>query len=363
MAFLVWFIAVALGLLPAIHHLMFGYWERRREILDYFDDKSIRLYFERFFAARAPELSQRPREQLETLYDQRFGLRTFLLPLLAYAATLMISVAVIVSVSIEPIFGITMPGTVTDTHKAVVYALAGAYLWVVSDLLDRLRQRNIVPSALSAAGFRFIISVPLALALIAIAGDKISPAAAFLLGVFPTATLMLILRRTATKQFGLGDDATASKSELEVIDGINTSLAEKLSEIGVSTILQLAYEDPIQLCMRLNLSFSFVLDVASQALVAMYFSGERYKDYLTPRKFGLRGAIEAADVHKCLVDSEGPEETARVKAMVAAIGAALNMDAKIIEYNIEQIAEDPETELLNNLWFLEEQSHACDPET
>src|SRR5258706_199344 len=165
MACLVWTIAVALGLLPAIHHLMFGYWERRREILDYFDDKSICLYFERFFAARAVELSTQPRTQLEKLYDQRFGIRTFLLPFLAYAATLTISVAVIVSVSIEPIFNITLPeGALTDTQKAVVYALAGAYLWVVSDLLDRLRQRNIVPSALSAAAFRFLISVPLALA-------------------------------------------------------------------------------------------------------------------------------------------------------------------------------------------------------
>ena len=104
---------------------------------------------------------------------------------------------------------------------------------------------------------------------------------------FPTVTLMLILRRKAATYLGLGDDAATPKSELESLDGINTSIAEKLAEVGVTTILQLAYEDPIQLSMRLNHSFSYVLDIVGQALVAIYFSGNRFGDVLVPRRLRL----------------------------------------------------------------------------
>jgi hypothetical protein len=354
MAYLVGGAAVFLGLLPVAQYLIFGYRERRREILDYFDDRSIRLYFQRFFAARANHLSQRPREHLEKLYDERFGRRTYVLPLLIYVVTLAVCVAAIVGVAVEPVFGVPLPKdtpTLKNLVESVAYALGGAYMWVVYDLLDRMRLRNIPPSALSAGAFRFLISIPLALALFGVMPAAVTPAPAyaFLLGVFPTATLMLILRRKAATYFGLGDDAATAKSELESLDGINTSITEKLSEVGVTTILQLAYEDPIQLSMRLNHSFSYILDIVGQALVAIYFSGNGFGDVLVPRRFGLRSAIEVADLHESYEEKNAAHK-AQAETIMKDVADALKLDVPTIANIIVQIAEDPATELLANLW-------------
>ena len=72
MANLVWLSAALLGILPVVQHLIFGFSERRREILDYFDDTSIRLYFQRFFSAKTADLDCKP-GALRDLYKQRFG--------------------------------------------------------------------------------------------------------------------------------------------------------------------------------------------------------------------------------------------------------------------------------------------------
>jgi hypothetical protein len=354
MAYLIWAAAVFLGLLPVAQHLIFGYRERRREILDYFGDGSVKLYFERFFAARVHQLNQRPREQLAKLYDDRFGRRTYVLPLLIYVIMLAVCVAAIVSAAVEPIFCVPLPKdtpTLKNLLESVAYALGGAYMWVVYDLLDRMRLRNIPPSALSSGAFRFLIGIPLALALFGAMPAAVTPAPAyaFLLGVFPTATLMLILRRKAASYFGLGDDAAAPKSELESLDGINTSIAEKLSEVGVTTILQLAYEDPIQLSMRLNHSFSYILDIVGQALVAIYFSGNGFADCLVPRRFGLRSAIEVADLYDGY-NAKNAAQKAQAETIIKDIADALKLDVPTVANIVSEIAEDPATELLANLW-------------
>jgi hypothetical protein len=157
--------------------------------------------------------------------------------------------------------------------KKGLYARAGAYLWVTLDLISRYRQRDLVPSALYWYTFRFLFSIPLVFALSTSFTDLAAPPIAFALGAFPTNTLMLILRRQATQRLRLGwddkgtiDGTGTQRLELESLQGVNTTLAEKFAEIGITTALQLAYEDPIQLTMRTNLSFNFVTDLVSQSL-------------------------------------------------------------------------------------------------
>lgn len=381
MANLVWLTAVMLGILPVAHHLVFGFRERRREILDYFDEQGVRLYYQRFFVAAAPKPDADALESLRDFYNQRFGRQTYVLPVAAYVITLIAAIALIVSITIGDVCFIKTPSTINSDEtlrRWLAFALAGAYLWVVFDLLVRLRQRDIVPSTLAGGAFRFMISVPVALALKET--TNLPAAVGFLLGVFPTSLLILILRRNVSKLLSINDDAGSDKSELEVIDGINTAIAEKLSDIGVTTILQLAYEDPIQLSMRLNLSFSYVLDLVSQALVAMYFSGNRYQDFKLVAKQGFRGAIEVADLYDSLNEKRAGNEQqkAQAKACAQAIIAAAanainaaaanamkfdpknewatsdikpaNLDIKTIEYVAYQVAVDPATELLVKLW-------------
>jgi hypothetical protein len=359
-----WFVflsAFLLGVLPIVHHFLFGLPERKREILDFFDDDAITAYFERYYHSDMPQLIQSPREELNKIYRGRFGVRTFFLPLLIYLAALALSVGTICETIFGPLSNIAFPAVATT--PIVAYALAGAYLWVISDLIIRYRQRNILPSTLYAAAFRFAIAVPIALAVQAIVEafpgkhDTVSATFAFLLGTFPTDTLLLFLRRHTAKWLGLTDDSQIQINELEVLQGINTALAERLSDIGVKTFLQLAYEDPIQLSMRTNLPFCFVLDIVSQALVALYFSELRgpperpeYFGIKTAQKYVIRGAIEASNLYRDL-RSRTPATRARAEAVLEGIRTELQIAADVVRTRLYEIDGDPQTEFMRGMPF------------
>jgi hypothetical protein len=155
---------------------------------------------------------------------------------------------------------------------------------------------------------------------------------------------MLFLRRQAAQRLGLSDDAGTRKLELEALQGVNTTIAEKFAEIGIMTMLQLAYEDPIQLTMRTNLSFSFITDVISQALAIIYGL-----DLNVARQYSVRGAFEAAEVFEDY-NSTDPEVKARADAVIAELAAQLHRPERIIQKILYDVHEDPYTDFLREIW-------------
>ena len=326
------------GLLPVIHYLFYGLNERKAEILSYFDKRSVELYFKQFCLAEAPVTDFK--QAFRDIYTQRFGIRTFYLAILLYA----ISLALAAWVATCSALGTEVGWFAPKMESRGVYALAGAYLWVMWDLITRFRQRDIVPSVLYWHTFRFIISIPLAYAMSTLLTDAAAPPIAFALGAFPTSTLMLILRRQAAQKFGLADDTTSNKLELEELQGVNTTLAEKFSEVGIMTVLQLAYEDPIQLTMRTNLSFNFVTDIISQSLATIY----GLKLNLT-RPLSVRGGMEAAELYEDL-SSKNAGMQKRARDAVAKIAEAQGVTEPIIERILHDVRADPYTDFLRNIW-------------
>jgi hypothetical protein len=336
-------VAFALGVFPVLHHLLFGLPERRREIVGYFDPRAIKLYFEHFYRAELPRLEkERDLERaLERLYNQRFGRRTYVLPIVSYFAALAILVgAVAYGVIVGPI-----QWAEASLDKMGLYALAGGYLWVVFDIIARYRQRDLVPSALYGYSFRLLICIPLAYTVATILPQSAVPPIAFCLGVFPTNTLMLFLRRQAAQRLGLGEDTEREKLELEALSGVNTTLAEKLAEIGVMTMLQLAYEDPIQLAMRTNLPFAFVVDLISQALGNVY--GLKIE---TAEKFSIRGSIEAAELFEALRGDFGTQAKKDADIIINELASAYQVKKTIMKKFLEDVYNDPYNDLIRNIW-------------
>ena len=342
LALTAWAAAFLLGLFPILHHLEWGLAERRRSILGYFDDRAARLYFKQFYAAEVEKLGPNYAVQLARIYDQRFGLRAFLMPLTIYLVALATTITIVLATAFSTLKLATIPSAVLPAVSA--YALAGAYLWIVSDLIQRYRQRDLVPGALYAATFRTAIAIPTAYAISAILTEAAAPTFAFLLGTFPTDTLVLIMRRTVSKKLGLGDESdTNKKHELEVLQGVNTAIAEKLSDMGVSTLLQLAYEDPIQLTMRTNLSFSFAVDVVvSGAGGAVHRSGQGEKI------FGARRAGGGDLVRGSLGQVRGQTKVGARDACGARQG--FGHSTRGTGADLSEISEDPYTKFLREIW-------------
>ena len=104
----------------------------------------------------------------------------------------------------------------------------------------------------------------------------------------------------------------------------------------ISSIVQLAYYDPIQLTMRSNLPFNAVVDLVSQALAWVYIENK----IQILRGYGLRGAYELRGLCE---DLEFGDANAKRNAqnILPLVAQALGISEDQMWYVIHQIAYDP----------------------
>jgi hypothetical protein len=321
---------------PIASYLLGPWVFRRSEILDSFDAESVRQYFDLFHPTAVDR-------NFEKFYEKRFGRRWYVVPtlvLLALTATagLWVTRSALVLVHLQAATAGTLPATAT-------LALAGAYMWVLGDLTARWRFRDLSPADLWWDCWRLVVAIPIGYAVGALFAASVGPSIAFLLGAFPTNQLFTILRRLGRRQLDLGADTNESgESQLERLQGIDTRIAERFADEGFTTIVQLAYADPVELTMRCSsFAFSFVVDCQSQALAWIYF-GDKLN---TLSVLSLRGAQEIAGL---VNEFDDPEAKATATLTLGAAANKLEVDAPAFERTLREIAEDPYTQFLRAVW-------------
>ena len=344
------FLGWILVLWPAFFYLISkaGWAERRQKIFTHFTAPALKLYFGLYFPSIniKGESDAKLTERFKKHYGCYYGRRHAVIPLLLLAV----------------VAGLGMWGT-AETLKTwqtqhgsfawppiILSAFLGAFTWVASDQLSRLRQRDFSTGDIYNGVFRFLVASPFGVALGAVSPKGAGVAVAFLIGVFPTTTLFTIGRRIASKHLGLGDDQAAVRSDLEILQNVGKANAERFSDEGVSTIAELAWTDPVDLAVRTNFDFNYVSDCMSQALLAVYV-GEDIKK-LGP--FSLRGAMEAAAMIKDMgkdIESVNPTSEQRdARTGLTQAAAALNMDPKALRYTLTAVAGDPYTDFIWQIW-------------
>ena len=233
-------------------------------------------------------------------------------------------------------------GNADSGHGLVAAALAGAFVWIISDEIDRLRRRDFTSSDVYYYIFRILLAVPFGWALTRLQyTSQVGIPVAFFLGAFPTTTLFTAARRIGGQQLHLGDDPSGAL-ELEKLQSIGKDNAERFKDEGISTIAQLAYADPVDLTIRTNFDFNYVIDCVSQALMWIYIIPTTDLNLLS-----LRGAQEAAALVEWLKDSD--HRTA-AEATLTALAAKLNISEQALKTTLQQIASDPYTKFLVNAW-------------
>lgn len=244
-------------------------------------------------------------------------------------------------------------GPGTGLRALTASALAGAFVWIISDETDRLRRRDFTTSDIYYYVFRILLCIPFAWALAFVKDTSDGtiygiPAAiplAFFLGSFPTTTLFTIARRIASQQLKLGDDQQTG-NELEKLQGVTKSNAERFRDEGVTTISELAWSDPIDLTIRTNFEFNYVVDCVSQALAWIYL-GDNCANLAS---YSLRGAQEIASLMAEAADGANPTAQQRANNTIDAAAACLKIDKDALRSTLLQIAGDPYTEFLVNVW-------------
>jgi hypothetical protein len=335
-------IVIALLLMPIGMYLRTTWKVRRSEIVGALSENGIRLYFKQFY----PDYTVATKDLTKAFNDHyalRYGKLHYVPPTILLAATGIL----LLSLTLHTVFSWLNHAkeSVLIIPWVAVSAISGAYMWVVTDLVARCRRRSLAPSDVYLATIRLALAVPLGFAFAAIAKEEMGVPVAFFLGAFPQRTLMSMSRRFATRRLGLSESGEDASSELEQIDGINAGIAERFQGEGITTILQLAYADAIDLSIRSDYSVNFVTSCISQALAWNYLG----KDLEMARKYSARGALEIYNLYNDLDQGSG-EEKASAEKTLESLSISLKIDKDALRRTFGEIAGDPFTEFISDLW-------------
>ena len=105
--------------------------------------------------------------KFETLYSQWYGRRFFWVPGILLFVVTSIEVTFVV-LTVLHILAYS-PNTFFDIPPIAIAAIAGAYMWVVNDLISRARRLDFSPSDVQWGVLRLVIAVPMGYAFAAIA--------------------------------------------------------------------------------------------------------------------------------------------------------------------------------------------------
>jgi hypothetical protein len=330
-------------LLPAVVYLFTGWVARRDRIITILDAAALKEYYGKYFPSI--EVDSDTDEQLcrrfSKHYGQRYGRRTFVIPLLLLGAIAGIG-AIGTAESVIVWRGLS---TGKAFPEMAVSALLGAFMWVVADQLGRFSSRDFTSTDVSNCVYRILIAVPFGYSLQTFASKEFGIPLAFLLGAFPTGTLFTIARRLVGQKLGLGEEASGGKLQIESLQGVSRTNAERFLDAGVSTIGELAWVDPIDLSIRANRDFNYVVDCMSQALVWIYF--EDKTESLS--RYAVRGAQEVAFLVNDLKNTD-PELQWAAQQALAGAASSLNMTPAALSYTLTQVRDDPYTQFLISVW-------------
>jgi hypothetical protein len=346
-------IAWLILLLPVLAFLLTTWRSRRDDLFARLDRTSLQRYYKQFFPSRAKRKRRHEASgtevrngDIESLFKRDFGRlygkRHYLLPFGLVALVSGIGMF-LTAKSLQSLVGMSPP--FKPFPAIALSAFLGAYAWVLYDQITRFRKSDFTPHDVYSYVYRFLIAIPLGISLSAILKDNAGISVAFLLGAFPTTTLMSIARRVASQKLGLGEDKKEGLLELEKLQSIGRLNAERYLDEGITTIAELAWADPIDLTIKTNRQFNFVVDSISQALLWVYFEDSVRKLY----PLALRGAQEVCSFLDDLTSEDDDIRNAAEQTLKTAAGLlATNQESFL--YTLYTVRDDPYTQFLYKIW-------------
>lgn len=264
---------------PLIRFIHDGWHTRREEILNRLTGEALKKYLIQYWErlatmATAIEVVDGKKtlnnddvaERLfEKIYNEHYGKSAFWIP-----NTLLVIIVFIEAALIG--LGETKVINIPSMLPLCLAALAGAYMFVVSDLVLMVRRRALNITDVYWYALRMLLAVPIAMSVNAISGSSTNSASGFSFAVafsvcfLPVDELTKLIRRYASKSFG----STETQQNTDVVislEGVTVPITSMLQAEGVNSVDQLIGMDPVLLAIRTGLPFKFVLNLISQAVV------------------------------------------------------------------------------------------------
>lgn len=356
-------------------------WTRRKDEICKTLNRSAKQRYLAIFHKETCSEAQADRA-FERVYLDEYGLKYFVIPL----AILFLVAAVGNFFLASALQELVKPGAGAKQFNVAASAIAGAYTFICWDLFSRMQRLTLSRVDVLRTTLRLVVALPVGFAFAALLNDSLAAFVAFGMGAFPVQVINTILQRQMKKRLDLEWDTHGPRDQVFLLSGIDTPIAERIEDADITTITQLAWADPIQLTMRTNLQFAFVIDIVGQALAWVYL-----EDKLKPLGVvGLHGAVEIRFLLSDLgvIESTNPaggsltmesrevterlggveiteeitefapagdkksDEYARAAAEAALKAAAklIDIDVAALMYAFIQIGEDPTAEFLETSW-------------
>ncbi|SAK54493.1 hypothetical protein AWB81_01266 [Caballeronia arationis] len=282
----------------------------------------------------------------ETIYHEEFGLYSFLPPFL-----LLVVITYAEAVLLAPLraCGGDSPachGVIFGAGaQLVISAIAGAYMFAVSDAVINIRRRSLNVSDVYWYALRAFLALPIATLFAAAPGDSMKPVFAFAVAMLPVDVLMKEIRRLAYPASLAQTNPEEKGDQLLTLAGVTTPVVGLFLAEGVYSVEQIAASDPVLLAIRTGLPFRFVLRLGGQAIVRRHL-GDRARE-LVP--LGLADAGPICDLVKR--ESEGDGFAVATEAVRTRLVAEGDKDIPLglVQMKFRQIAGEEYARMLSKI--------------
>lgn len=336
--FIAWFLAACSGLIYVI--LVFAYFaryqRRRKEVIPVIQGSEKARTF---YAKRSSDPAKgRPNGVLEAS-ELRGGNYAWPIALTALTTFFFVTLGFI-RVGIDLHLGEQFTSPVQRIPSTLFLGFIGAYLWGIYECLVRFRIHNWTANSQYFIWVRLLIGACVGPLAAAITDEHFKPLVACGIGAFPAETIRKWMLATVGARLTLpGEQGIAMRPSWSTIEGVNHELVERLAEIDVLSPTHLSCADPLTVYTRTNIAWKVVLDLIDQAILVQYVD----EKIALLRPLGIRGAIEMA-----VLSSRRPADAA---AIFQDAADAMGVDAPAVRNLSANLVEDPQVNLIWELWF------------
>jgi hypothetical protein len=239
----------------------------------------------------------------------------------------------------------------------IIMALAGGYVWSVFEIFSRIRASELSPPDLYEIAIGLLAAVPIGIAfsLVTTELDHVRSFMAFAASAFPLREASRMIRQYATRKMLDSSASTATSRPAErhlgtSIEGLSDETLARLSELQITTVLDMAYCDPFEVMVQTGFPLPVIIDWMDQSIWALYI-GDLKPDI---NRCGIRCSLDVCEfVCLHLRDDAGKKKEVLTGADKDALDA---LSAKICSQVLLQdlffrICNDPQVVFLRILWY------------
>ncbi len=303
--------------------------------------------------------------EIQAEFDQAFDNQfqwdnsgsNFLVPLLLTLLTTVLFALVILRSLLAGTPAGTVGGIEILMSGALPLAITGAMLYVLPLYISRYGSFSLNPLIALDLLAKLWLAVILGVAISAVVTSALQPITAFIGGLVPVAALDLLQKRVFEPGTAASQGESARRVTMLEILGQDEDLLAQLNYIGIRSVLELAYENPLKVFIETDLNLEACIYLADAANLYLYVPDQEIRNNLN--QHGIKTAVdlmtqtyeydEQTETGGWLdMEKDPPPHLAKALEAIAQAMKLQGIDA--LTNLIDTMSEDPKLTYLLSFW-------------